>query len=903
MKNLAQVFFLVIATVGTAQNGIGIPAGQSAPAAAVTPEPASGAAAKQVSNDEKSALWASQMDNSNGVFNIMSPKYGARCDLADFKGSLAAGSAVLKGTGFMPSLVGRSAIVWNAGAAQANGSHAPLVTTVASYQSPTQITLGAAAETAVDSGPLEIGTLDTAAIQNAYNDAGASRASVLIPSSRGRSCLTGAIDLSAGFASKAPGALSNPVNIQGQGSEVSSLTGLPGQDVLQWPDGRRVMSGYAKLSGLRIVVDTSLDVSSSKGGAGSYPGRITGQVADGKGGLKAATPPISPGPVTFANGSISQSGDGAYDELVLPSTATFLGAGAFEANAPWMIVGQPISIPSLKFKATITAVLSQTQVKFSPPFNGAATDLAGSYGAGLAPPWFVGNCGIVFPATSGTTTGGVQMIFEDLNFQITRGSYQFSNHSCAMFFQQPPYFATFRRITAQNFYYGYIEALPVRENQITWTPDTAHYFDINISATIPMVMYAGNHRTLDGINLYGASHPLGLGPFFLNGPLNGAGNSTVSHFYHECWSDNSGENQRWSGSQWTISGGSFTQCRGPYVVWQASQSEVNNVELGGPGEPTPLTAGLQLLGNENVFQQMWVFGGKAGNSIGQVNDEGLDNEVISDYPSSNRRYAANVAQPPTGELDGAFLTASINAPFVSMSDLFTRCADWRASPYGATGTCSKDPDASSDGNIAGDYFSTSSNNGYFLFRFNGTPMAVGRRLPQSSVNMVLYGRVATAGVQQFKVYDETARNKPLQTCSFNMTTTFAMHGGPASSDACVLDLSSVPTGDILYLQWAPLPRSASEQIAWVGFPPASTSNLSATTAVLEGTTLRSSCESTSVRVAGSMVGSPVAVSSTTGTDLGAAFNLRATVTSPNTVTVYVCGTGTPPSLRYNVKVY
>jgi hypothetical protein len=472
-----------------------------------------------------------------------------------------------------------------------------------------------------------------------------------------------------------------------------------------------------------------------------------------------------------------------------------------------------------------------------------------------------------------------------------------------MFFQQAPYFASFRRITAQNFYYGYIEALPVRDNQITWTPDTAHYFDINISATIPMVMYAGGHRILDGINLYGANHPLGLGPFFLNGPINEAGGSTVSHFYHECWSDNSGENQRWSGSQWTISGGSLTQCRGPYVVWQASRSEVNNVTLGGPNEPTPLTAGLRLLGDDNVFEQMWIYGGKAGNSIGQVDDEGLDNQVISDYPSSNRRYASNVAQPPTGELDGAFLTASLGAPFVSMSDLFTRCADWRAGLVGATGACSKDPDASSDGNIAGDYFSTSSNNGYVLFFFNGTPLAVGRRIPRTSVNMVLFGRVAAAGVQLFKVYDETAGNKQLQTCSFNMTTSFAMHGGPATNDACVLDLSSVPLGDVLYLQWAPLSRSTSEQIAWIGFPPINTSNRSGTTGILEGTSLHSSCESTSVSVAGSTVGSPVAVSSTTGVDLGAAFALRATVTSPNTVTVYVCGTGTPPSLRYNVKVY
>jgi hypothetical protein len=58
-----------------------------------------------------------------------------------------------------------------------------------------------------------------------------------------------------------------------------------------------------------------------------------------------------------------------------------------------------------------------------------------------------------------------------------------------------------------------------------------------------------------------------------------------------------------------------------------------------------------------------------------------------------------------------------------------------------------------------------------------------------------------------------------------------------------------------------------------------------------------------VKVTGASVGSPVAVSSSTGQDLGAAFNVRASVPSPDTVTVYVCGTGKPPSLAYNVTVY
>jgi hypothetical protein len=47
---------------------------------------------------------------------------------------------------------------------------------------------------------------------------------------------------------------------------------------------------------------------------------------------------------------------------------------------------------------------------------------------------------------------------------------------------------------------------------------------------------------------------------------------------------------------------------------------------------------------------------------------------------------------------------------------------------------------------------------------------------------------------------------------------------------------------------------------------------------------------------------PVAASSTTGVDVGGAFNVRGSVTAANTVTVYICGTGTPASLAYNVRV-
>lgn len=77
---------------------------------------------------------------------------------------------------------------------------------------------------------------------------------------------------------------------------------------------------------------------------------------------------------------------------------------------------------------------------------------------------------------------------------------------------------------------------------------------------------------------------------------------------------------------------------------------------------------------------------------------------------------------------------------------------------------------------------------------------------------------------------------------------------------------------------------------------------SGTTGTITGTSLSATCDSGTATVEGATAGMPVSVSSTTGADVGGAFYLRGSVTSSNTVTVYVCGIGTPSSLAYNVRV-
>lgn len=92
---------------------------------------------------------------------------------------------------------------------------------------------------------------------------------------------------------------------------------------------------------------------------------------------------------------------------------------------------------------------------------------------------------------------------------------------------------------------------------------------------------------------------------------------------------------------------------------------------------------------------------------------------------------------------------------------------------------------------------------------------------------------------------------------------------------------------------------------WTVFQSTTTNNvlgLTGTTGPITGTSLSATCDSGTVAITGAPVGHPVSVSSTTGADVGGAFDLRGSVTSAGVVTVYVCGTGTPATLSYNVTV-
>ena len=83
--------------------------------------------------------------------------------------------------------------------------------------------------------------------------------------------------------------------------------------------------------------------------------------------------------------------------------------------------------------------------------------------------------------------------------------------------------------------------------------------------------------------------------------------------------------------------------------------------------------------------------------------------------------------------------------------------------------------------------------------------------------------------------------------------------------------------------------------------------LTGATSTITGTSLTNACDTGTAAVTGAVVGHTVGVSTTDGTDVGANFTLRASVTSTNTITVSVCNptavAATPPSKAYTVTTY
>ena len=738
-------------------------------------------------------------------------------------------------------------------------------------------------------------TIDTAAIQATFNDAARNGGTVEFPAG---TCKTGTIDISGGKAA------SYPVPFFGHGMYTSIVQGLPGQDVFAWPDNTPGTYFTSTFHDLMIRVDSSVDAS---GPNGTFPNRITGTA----GGTNAISPAISPAGVAFnaANGfsgAISlNSGDGTYDKFTLSG-----GSMGLTLIPSSLVVGTSLKIPSLGINATITAVLDANDVTFTPAYTAAATGLSGTMLNGITPPWYVGNCALAFPDSDGTyNMSSFQDVFRNIRIETSNGP-NYGGHTCGIFFQQQPYAADFENISIHETFYGYVEALPTTNySGLTWTPDTSSYRNIDMAALIPWVSYAGNHRVIDGLSIYGTNTPLTTGPWFLPGPLNTAGDTTLTHLYYECFTPNTGEDERWTGYNFTVTGGAMGQCpEAGYINWLASDSFINSTI--GPG--------LQIGGSQNKFVHTDFY-----HDSQTVIDNGYSNEVVGGINRANSNQSARAweadpipPQDPLGKLDGGFLAlGTTQTPFLNSSDLVTTCRDWEvsANSVATNPVCVNDPTGTE---ISKTYQKTIPGG---VNPYNGWANLdvfdpVGTRFPSTKMYVIVQGRclgtTSCTGPLTFGDQNKSQQVGPI--CQLTFGSTWTMQGGPNSSSPCLLDLSTFTPGDMLGWGFWSFTGSPTEvDIAMVAFEPINQDvltevRLTGTTGSIGGSALTAgTCATGTVTINGATT-SMVAEASPV-TYPGAAFEWNAYVSAANTVTVSVCTNlaagGTPTASAYNVRVF
>jgi len=365
---------------------------------------------------------STSVSSANNVINIMAPPYNAQCNLLEYSALTAsAGATTITVAGATSKLVGQTLILWGAGAAAGN-TNLPVAALVSGVSgnavSLTNLTtqpvnttaLGSGLTTAIPNasnpnGQFEIGNDDTLAIQAAYNAAHTSGAAILFPAPGTTaggaqfSCFAQAIDLSAGVAGSY-----NPVPVKGDGSIVSFVTGFPGQDVFQGPDGKVIGSGYTYLKGLEIRVDDNVDVSCptqrncpSVGNGQTTFGRFTGvQVAET---INDTYP---------AESSIQcTSGTAPYTCTVALSNQM---GGQIQCNAP---------VHFTTFTGTLAALSNTTQTAMCPAAMPVSVAIASqNVGSGYSGSWTCTVNGGTFSSQatcSASVTGANGLLFTIMN--------------------------------------------------------------------------------------------------------------------------------------------------------------------------------------------------------------------------------------------------------------------------------------------------------------------------------------------------------------------------------------------------------------------------------------------------------------------------------------------------------
>jgi len=367
-------------------------------------------------------------------------------------------------------------------------------------------------------------------------------------------------------------------NISGAGRGRTILKGMPGKDVLATPNSARNLLYGAHISNMTIQVDGTVNAASSAvKGNNTFPDRIFGTA----GGSTPLGQPPAPGPLVFdptlsgaCGGTISAGSKiltvpcSEFDQLpniyYVGMTVTIEGAGPsggpLNTSVVRMIDGKHIQLATA---ATATA-------------RSVVTTIANPF----PPPWHCGNAAIAIPASNGASvaTNLNGWVFENLMIEEVNGNT--ANYVCGIFMQVPPNNIRFENIDVESTWGGIIEAVPAvnASRLFAWTPDTNIYTNVNLKFTIlPLVWVNGTHRTAIGLSIYGGYIPYSRGLFQFCVDLGGGcyPTATFIQYYNECWTPNTGELARFTGTDVFV-GGNLGQCNGnSYVNFHLTQSTID----------------------------------------------------------------------------------------------------------------------------------------------------------------------------------------------------------------------------------------------------------------------------------------------------------------------------------------
>ena len=551
---------------------------------------------------------------------------------------------------------------------------------------------------------------------------------------------------------------------------------------------------------------------------------------------------------TAANGGCPTStffNDHYFTVLSAGLTGSAFAASFTHANS----TGTENCVISAPYTGTISSINSQSQVVVSPSIATSVTTGSGSWGTGIQPPWGIGNCGIGVPETlSNTNNGPTGWTIDHVWFTTT--SNLVGNDSCAALISAQSNNITWDHVQVQFIDRGIIEYLPI-PGPGAFTPDTNNYTDIYVTATIPMVMYNGAHRSFHGYNVLNGGNPFALGTFWFNTQT---GSGTIDQYYNECLSNGSGEQARFDPSvSLTIEGGSLTQCgmSQQYVNFGAN-NVVSNAEI----------TSLHVRGSHDLFR-----GTNA--TVTSIVDSGVGNSIET-APGGLQPISTviNRPRPALGYVDASFLGLGLfNSPIINLNDGLKTCQDFNFAQTN-TGTGGP-PGCTSNLSDSASYFGSYIHmttagyaSGWCLGVCSGVgqgnlsdaeQLIVGKQVPQAKDTLYVQGRCPTASTtctQTTSVYDTTASSTLLATGTLTYNPAW-------TNQTLAFDASAVTLGHVITVVTAVASGTSvtTQDISAIGF--SSFTGLTTTGSPTSGQTAQFSGANTVTGVANTGTGSYV----------------------------------------------